>query len=546
MKSAFVCFGLSALAVEIGAGCIGRSTETLSGPGGASAQQAETWIFRRIRRLSNREYNNVVRDLLWDNSQPASAFLDDSYANGYDNGSSLLTVQTDQAERYQLAAEQLAQRAVERHLADLLGGCMPACGAEDPCANRFLQTFSKRAFRRPATSAEIERLKGVYQTAYDIGGFALGIQTALEAILQSPAFLYREELGAGPADVGDPVPLTDYEVASELSFFLTGTMPDDALLAAAGEGRLRTADDLRRERERLLQTSSAKANLRQFFHQWLATNRLSTLTKDAAVYPDFNPALAASMTGELDRFYDDVLWNKSGSLRELFTSNASFADEALGALYGVGGAPGFAPVVLDPDQRKGILTRAGYLAVHSATSHSSPVERGVFFRQALLCTRLPPPPADVLQRAMMEQPDPTKTTRERFSAHSTDPFCATCHRLIDPVGFGFEEFDGLGRFRSTEAGKPIDDSGELIGTDDIDGVFQGASELSERLVTSKQFQDCSVTQMFRFAMGQAETSDDRAILSQISNQFSSDRPVSELIMSFVNSPLFLQRIPEAN
>jgi hypothetical protein len=545
MKSTFRWLVLCAL-VEVGSGCLGRSTESLTGPGGTSTQQAQSWIFRRIRRLSNREYNNVVRDLLWDNSQPASGFLDDSYANGYDNGSALLTVQTDQAERYQLAAEQLAQRAVEQHLGELLGGCMPACGAEDACVNGFLQTFSLRAFRRPATPAEIERLKAVYQTAYDIGGFALGIQTALEAILQSPAFLYREELGSGPAAVGDLVSLTDYEVASELSFFLTGTMPDDALLAAAGEGRLRTAEDLRREGERLLQTPSAKANLRQFFHQWLATNRLSTLTKDPAVYPDFNPALAASMTGELDRFFDDVLWNKSGTLRELFTSNESFADDAVGDLYGVAGAPGFAPVLLDPDQRKGILTRAGYLAVHSATSHSSPVERGVFFRQALLCTQLPPPPPDVLQRAMMEQPDPTKTTRERFSIHSSDPFCATCHRLIDLVGFGFEEFDGLGKFRATEAGKPVDDSGELIGTQDIDGVFQGASELSERLVGSQQFQACSVTQMFRFAMGQAETSDDRAILSQISNQFSADRPVSELIMSFVNSPLFLQRIPEAN
>src|SRR5262249_23728658 len=125
MKSAFVCFGLSALAAEIGAGCIGRSTETLSGPGGASAQQAETWIFRRIRRLSNREYNNVVRDLLWDNSQPASAFLDDSYANGYDNGSALLTVQTDQAERYQLAAEQLAQKAGDNTLVQRFGGWSP-------------------------------------------------------------------------------------------------------------------------------------------------------------------------------------------------------------------------------------------------------------------------------------------------------------------------------------------------------------------------------------------------------------------------------------
>jgi hypothetical protein len=544
MKSVAYSLALGALLVEIGAGCV--RTEKFTGPGIDSEQQGESWIVRRIRRLSNREYNNVVRDLLWDNSQPANGFLDDSYANGYDNGSVLLTVQTDQAERYQLAAEQLAQRAVETHLSDLLGGCGLNTDGEEICVNRFLQTFAKRAFRRPPTQAESGRLRGVYQTASQLGGLRLGIQTALEAMLQSPAFLYREELGVGRALRGDSVGLTPYEVASELSFFLTGTMPDDELLAAADEGRLSTPDDLRSQGARLLQTSGARANLRQFFHQWLATNRLSTLTKDPAVYPAFDAALAASMSAELDLFFDGVLWNGSGTLRELFTTNASFADQRLGALYGVAGQAGFAPVLLDPEQRKGVLTRLGYLAVHSATSHSSPVERGVFFRQALLCTHLPPPPPDVLQRAMMEQPDPSRTTRERFSAHSADPFCASCHRLIDPVGFGFEEFDGLGVFRTTENGKPVDDSGTLIGTDDIDGDFRGASELSERLISSRQFQDCSVKQMFRFAMGQAETSDDRLILSNITNQFSADRPVSELILSFVNSPLFLQRIAEGD
>jgi len=555
------CLVVGALLAGIGAGCVGRSSESITGPS-RSEQSLQTWIFRKIRRLSNREYNNVVRDLLWDNTQPASGFLDDSYANGYDNGSALLTVQTDQAERYQLAAEQLAQTAVNNHLVELLGGCIPdkplpgqtvaspnnlrPMADGGPCVDRFFQTFPQRAFRRPPTADEIARLRGVYQTAARLGGYPLGIQTTIEAILQSPAFLYREELGVLAAAPGAPATLSPYEVASELSFFLTGTMPDDELLAAAGEGRLSTHEDLVREASRLLQTDGARANLRQFFHQWLATNRLPTVTKDPAFYPTFNSALAASMSSELDLFFDDILWNRSGSLRELFTSSSSFADERLGALYGVGAGPGFAPVSLDPELRKGILTRAGYLTVHSATSHSSPVERGVFLRQALLCTQLPPPPPDVLRLAMMEQPDPSKTTRERFAAHSTDPFCHSCHQYIDPVGFGFEEFDAIGAFRATENGKPVDDSGTLLGTRDADGDFQGVSELSERLLTSRQFQDCVVTQMFRFAMGVAETTDDREILARISNQFSVDQPLLELILAIVGSPLFAQRMPEGN
>jgi len=543
MRSGFSYFALCALLMEAGTGCSGRSSESLFfHPPSTISQQEQSRIIRRVRRLSNREYNNVVRDLLWDSSNPASGFFDESYANGYDNGSALLTVQTDQAARYQAAAEQLAERAVATHLSDLLGGCNPDLSGAETCADRFFQTFPQRAFRRPAKPAEIDRLRALYSAATATDGFRVGIQTALEAILQSPSFLYREELG-GPV-VDGRAPLNDYELASELSFFLTGTMPDDELLAAAGEGRVHTPDDLRREGARLLQTANARANFREFFHQWLATNRLSGLTKDPAVYPAFNQALANSMATELNLFLDDVLWAKSGSLRELFTSSASFADQGLSSLYGLGGSPSFQPVQLDPALRKGILTRAGYLAVHSATSHSSPVERGVFVRQALLCTQLPPPPPDVLQMAMMQPVDPTQTTRERFAAHSTNPFCQGCHKLIDPVGFGFEEFDGLGVFRTVENGKPVDSSGTLIGTRDIDGDFNGASELSERLVSSKQFRDCVVTQMFRFAMGQAETAHDSDTLSALSEPFSADGQLAQLLLSFVDTPLFLERSAE--
>lgn len=554
MSSVVGRLAVAAVVVALATGCLGRATESVTGPPGVVQSELQTWIFRKVRRLSNREYNNVVRDLLGDTTQPANSFLDDSYANGFDNGSALLSVQTDQAERYQRAAEELARVAIENHLTELLGGCVPrndtgpdrSGATAEQCADRFFETFPTRAFRRPPTAEETARLRTVYQTASQLGGFRLGIQTAIEAILQSPAFLYREELGVVPASDAEPATLTPYEVASELSFFLTGTMPDDQLLAAAREGRLATREDLRREAVRLFQVPGTRGNLRQFLHQWLATNRLPTVTKDRAYYPSFTPALAGSMFTELNLFFDEILWNRSASLRELFTSNASFADDRLGGLYGVSAGPGFGPVLLDAQQRKGILTRAGYLTVHSATSHSSPVERGVFLRQALLCTQLPPPPPDVLQRSMMEQADPSKTTRERFSAHSTDPFCHSCHQYIDPVGFGFEEFDAVGAFRATENGKPIDDSGTLLGTQDADGDFRGAGELAERLLTSRQFQDCVVTQMFRFAMGAAETSDDREILARLSDQFTVDQPLFDLVLAIVESPLFVRRMPEGD
>ena len=541
MRSAALQLALCGL-IGLAAGCTGRSRESVFvNVPGASAEQGS--IVRRLRRLSNREYNNVVRDLLWDTTQPANGFLDESYANGYDNGSALLAVQTDQALRYQMAAEQLAENAVQAHLVDLLRGCDPVVSGESQCVDSFLQSFGLRAFRRPPTSGELARLRAVYQSAAEIGGFRTGIQTAIEAILQSPSFVYRRELGGNAAPPNVRRVLDDYELASELSFLIAGTMPDDELLGAASQGRLHAAAELRRQAERLLHTASAKANLREFFHQWLATTLLQGLTKDPLVYPTFNRALARSMATELDLFFDDILWSRSGSLRELFTSQSSFVDAAMSSVYGMDGSADFRPVQLD-GHRKGVLTRPGYLAVHSATSHSAPVERGVFFRQALLCTQLPPPPPGVLQMAMMRPLDPTQTTRERFSVHSDDSFCQSCHRLIDLVGFGFEEFDAIGRFRTTENGKPVDSSGTLIGTQDIDGDFNGASELAERLVASRQFRDCAVTQMFRFVTGQAESALDADTISSISNQFSVDRRMTDLLLSFIQTPLFVERSPE--
>lgn len=503
---------------------------------------------RRVRRLSAREYDNVVRDLLGDTSGPAKHFIPDAFQNGYDNGSVGLAIQSDQVTSYQMAAEALAASAVERQLSQLLGGCNVAAAGEAACAEAFLNTVVPRAFRRPPTTTELSRLRDVYQSAAKLLGFDGGIQTALEAVLQSPQFLYREELGPVDSQLlpGSSVQLTDYEVASELSFLLTGSSPDDELWNTVRAGSFKTSADYRREAERLLASSGARDTLRAFLHQWLATDRLAGLTKDLTAYPSFSPALAASMSSELDQFFDAVLWQGQGSLRELFTSSQSFADAGLGQLYGVPvSTDGFQPVTLDPTLRRGVLTRAGFLAVHAAVDSSGPITRGVFVLQSLLCAPPPAPPANVPPAVPSGDPRAQdQTTRQRFESHVSTQFCAACHRMIDGVGFGFEQFDGIGAHRTTEKGQPIDSSGSLVGTNGIDGPYAGVAALTTRLADSPQLRDCFVRQVYRYGMGQVEPNDSAAGLSELAGDFSSDAKLVEVLLDLVQSPLFVTRSVE--
>jgi len=520
-------------------GCVAASCS------GTNAQpDPPSYSLRRLRRLSSREYDNVVRDLLGDTSRPSTHFLKDSYTNGYDNGSAGLAVQSDQVVAYQAAAEALAATAVNSNLKRLLGDCDVVTDGESACADVFLNTFGARAYRRPLTETELERLRGVFATGAAVGGFATGVQTALELMLQSPQFLYREELGpldASPDD--DAVRLTDFEVASELSFLLTGSIPDDDLWTAVAEGRFTTTVDYRREAERLLSTQGARDTLRAFLHAWFATNRLSDLSKDAKFYPSFNAALAASMTVELDQFFDAILWGGGqGSLRELFTSNLSFVDGALAELYGVPTTgTGFQPVTLDPALRKGILSRAGYLTAHAAADSSGPVSRGVFLLQAILCSPLPPPPANI--PAPIPAGDTIAknlTTRERFAEHVSNGFCASCHLFIDGIGFGFEQFDGIGAFRTMENGKPIDSSGSILGTGEIDGPYDGVAQLATRLAGSQHLADCYAKQAYRFAMGDIEQGGSGST-EWVKEGFSNESRLTDILMTIVKSPVFVTR-----
>jgi hypothetical protein len=518
-------------------------TTGAGGQGGAAAVSlAQTP--RRLRRLSNREYDNVVRDLLGDTTAPATGFLADAFVTGYDNGAADLIVQSDQVSSFQLAAETLAATAVANRADLLYPGCDPAAAGADACAAVFFDKLVPRAFRRPPTATETARLRGVYDLGVAAGGFSLGIELALEAVLQSPQFLYREELGAavGPGLVR----LKAYERAAELSFLVTGSMPDDVLWVEVTAGRFETADDFRREATRLLASPGARTNLGAFFHEWLATNRLlPTMTvKDTGVYPAWDRALLTSMTGELDRLYDDAAFGEAGSLRALLSTPDAFVDPALASLYGVAGPDaGFMPVTLDPAVRPGVLSRAGYLAVHADADSSGPIARGVFLMSALLCYPPLVRPATVPPAASVSDTNKAgETTRQRFEQHATDGACSGCHKIIDGIGFGFEEFDGMGVFRSTENGNPIDATGMLIGTGDVDGPFDGVAGLMGRLLAGQRLPACFGRQMFRFAMGTDETPADQPVLDTLTAGFSVDSRMTDLVLAFVAGPAFTDRI----
>jgi hypothetical protein len=321
-------------------------------------------------------------------------------------------------------------------------------------------------------------------------------------------------------------------------------MPDDELWAAVQQGRFSTLDDHEREAARLLQTQGAKDSLRTFLHQWLATNQLATIGKDTSVYPSFNPAMAASMKSELDQFFDAVLWAGEGSLRELFSSNQSFADANLAALYGMKvDSPGFQPVTLDAHLRPGILTRPGFLASHSDSDSSGPIARGVFLLQSIMCSPPPPRPPNVPSPPAANDPSVrTLTTRQRFAAHAMNPACAGCHARIDGLGFGFEEFDGIGAYRWFDNGQVVDSSGTVMGTGEIDGPFVGAGELVARLSGSRVLAACFARQAFRYAMGQIESPQDD--LSWLTVGWSTDAKMTSLLLALVDNPVFVTRTSE--
>jgi hypothetical protein len=434
------------------------------------------------------------------------------------------------------AAEAAAKIAVAK-LATLLP-CDPAGG--DACAQQFIASFGKRAFRRPLLPAEADGLMKVFALGAGQGGFPHGIELVVRTMLQTPSFLYRLELGQKAGSNGSVVRLTPYEVASRLSYLFWGTMPDAPLMTAADADKLSTADEIAAQARRLLGDPRARATLTDFHNQWLGIDGLDEVAKDPMRYPQFDDKLMASMRTELSLFVDDVL-RGDGRMESLFTARFTYVDAALAALYQVPPpASGFARVDLDPTRRAGILTNVGLLSAHTFADESEPIHRGKFVRERLLCTTPPDPPANLM--VMPPVPAPGVSTRERLAQHSAVPACQGCHQLMDPIGFGFEGYDAIGRFRTTDSnGRPVDDSGVLGMTKDIDGPFKGPIELGQKLAGSAQVRDCVVATALEYAQGR-DAGADACLTSKLTMAFDAAKhDVRELFVAITRTDGFRYR-----
>lgn len=489
-----------------------------------------------LRRLTRSQYGHTVRDLLGlPGDHSAKLASDEKVGLFYSNANNPVTELL--VEQFMTLADTVSAQAVETQMAKLVP-CDPAVEDAAACGAKFVDSFGRKAFRRPLLADERTTLLSLFEAGRQDLGFADGVQRVVTAVLQSPQLLYHLELGVAPAGSADVVALDQYVVGSRLAYFLWDSTPDDELLRAAGAGELSTPDALRAQAKRLLDDPRAAETIASFHQQWLATDRLADLEKDAAVYPGYGTELRDSMIKETAHFADYVIRSGDGLLNTLFTAPFSFIDAPLAKLYGVtlpGGHDASKPFTLNSSQRSGILTHAGVLAVHSHAEQSSPVRRGKMVRENLFCQALSPPPPDA--DTTPPEPDPNASTRERFEQHRADPKCAACHTLIDPLGFGFENYDGIGTFRSTEAGKPIDASGQITGTD-VDGTFVGATELSTKLASSSQVRACLSQHWFNYALGRTKGDADACTMKALADAFAQTSNIRDLLMTLVTTDAF--------
>lgn len=452
-----------------------------------------------------------------------------------DHGASRAVTSTG-SEGYWKAAQASAELAAKG--AAKLVGCTPSTDAS--CAANFVRAFGRRAWRRPLTDDEVKRLAAMLTGQ---SGLENGVRAVVRAMLSSPHFLYRSEIGEAQAD--GSYRLTPYELASALSYTLWGTMPDDALLDAAAKGELATAQGQEAQARRLLAHPRAREALGSFAEQWLGTDVVETVDKNAAMFPEMTPELRAAMREETRRFVAHVVFDGTHRFDELLTADYTFANDKLAALYGISGVsgPGFGQAKYPDQQRSGVLGHGGVLATRAHSDQTSPIRRGLLVRRDLLCETFGAPPANA---GGVPKVDPNATTRERFAQHSADPACALCHKYIDPVGFGFERFDAVGRLRDSEGGKPVDAQGDML---DVEGQGKGTHapfttlrQLGQTLAASDAARQCFVKQTWRYAHGAVEGGDELCAIDELSAQWAAkDHDVRELLIAVVLAPTFSRR-----
>jgi hypothetical protein len=500
----------------------------------------------RIWRLTQTQMANTLRDNFAFVPPAIAGFPIDSRLDGFANRPADLTVSPLLADGYYSAGEQLGAQAVANP-AQFGIACTLAKLSSGNCLTNFITTFGQKMWRRQLTPAETASFTSLYATTAAQGeGPAGGVKGVVQAFFLSPNFVHRTELGA-TSQAGTTVPLTDFELASELSYTLWDSAPDAALMALATQSKLHDETVLLSEAQRLFAaTDKAAPAMNSFIQQWLFLETLGDTTKDTTIFPVATPSVAQSLVEENSLFVNSVIFDPQGdrSLKTLLTASYTFVNSANAPIYGIQGVTGsaFTRHDLDPSQRQGILSLAPFMWGHATSDGTNLPGRGSYFRSNVLCAPVGLPAGGVPQDGRFAPPD--ATGREKFAIHS-DPACAGCHTLFDGIGFAMENYDAIGSFRLTDFGKTIDASGTLPLPSRPNGpdlAFNNFTDLMNQVSGQSDPYDCFATQYLSYTSG--AKIDDMAVCDRqkLSAQFASaDHRIDALVMSVIGSSNFMNR-----
>jgi hypothetical protein len=513
------------------------------GTGGGGADELPSPA-SRVPRLTHQQWENTVQDLFELPMPPGEAdgFRPDPNVQGFifDNNGSAMEVDQSLWSSYQRAASTVAEMVTSDP--GTLDYIAPPAGDDATRARNFITDFGMRAYRRPLTDAEVDELVAVY----DVGttrfsgatAFEGGARLVIEAVLQSPFFLYRVELSTEPS--GSVIPLNDYEIASRLSYALWNTMPDGELLDAAGRGELSTEDQIRDHAVRMLSDPRAEDVVSTFHQQLLSVYRFAGISPSSMFGADAQLPEYAEEEGDL--FVRNV-FASDGGYSDLLTSNDTFVNEELARIYGLEGSyppDMFVPATLDETERRGIFTQVGFLASNATSVLPDPIHRGVFLAERISCIHIGAPPAMI-----PELPAPEgETNRQNIESHTQVPGCASCHEtIINPYGFPFEMYDAVGALQDMDNGQPVD----TVSSPLIDGANEEVADaiaLVDRMAESPTVHECYTKHWVEYTFGRPETLADEALVQRLGELSLEGASIEEVIVALVTSRAFLNRSTE--
>lgn len=475
-----------------------------------------------LRLLTKDEYQNSVKSILKVSGDYRSKLPRDAVFEGFRNNVDFGRVSEDHAALYLEAAIEIADE-INGNIKSL-GGCS---AVDEACASKFIDAIGRKLWRRPLETAEKDSLKGTYKAGAG-SSVRHGMTMMISRMLMSPNFLYRSEIGKDGA-------LTPYELASALSYFFWGTSPDDSLIALAASGKLSEEATLVAEAQRLLKDEKSRFATTEFARAWLDPQSVKGAIKDESIFPGFSQTIRDAMAAEAEDTFDFMVRDDL-KFENLFNSDFSIGNSTLARYYGAelkGDKISFAGT-----SRKGVLGYGAVLSLLASPKETHPIRRGNFVLGKVFC-QYPDPTPPGLNVAVPEY-DPKMSTRERFAKHTESQACASCHKAIDGIGLGMEDFDGAGLFRENQAGKKVDTSGVIVNIDGrASSSFSGLGSLSDYIAKSKQAKRCFAVEWYRLAHGHMERPQDICAMRDVANSFESgDMSLGELLVRIITHPSY--------